>query len=233
MKKLINEPRTIIPACDIEIKKFEELIEVTSDIDKVGGYKIGFSLALKYGLPEVVRIAHMYTQKPLIYDHQKGATDIPDIGKNFAKVVSESGINAVILFPQAGPETLRAWIKASEKVGLHVIIGGHMTHDAYTVSEGGFISDEGVERIYKESAMLGVTDFVVPGNQPDIIRKIKKILEDERISPIFYAPGFIDQGGKMSDASIAAGPQWHAIVGRAIYNSPDMRKAAQKLSAYI
>jgi orotidine-5'-phosphate decarboxylase len=231
MKKLIFEPRTIIPACDVEIDKFEELIEVTTDIDKVGGYKIGFSLALKYGLPKVVESARKYTQKPLIYDHQKGATDIPDIGENFAKVVSESGINSVILFPQAGPVTLRAWVKASENAGLNVIVGGYMTHDAYTVSDGGFITVEGVERIYKEAAILGVTDFVVPGNQPEIIRKIKKILEDENISPIFYVPGFIAQSGKLSDASMAVGPHWHAIVGRAIYNSHNMRRAALNLLA--
>ena len=233
MRSLISLPRTIIPACDVELDKFEQLIEVTSDVEKIGAYKIGFSLALKYGLPKIVEIVRKYTMKPIIYDHQKAATDIPDTGSIFAKVVGDSGVDAIILFPQAGPVTLRAWFQAADKVGLHVIVGGRMTHDAYLVSEGGYITDEGAERIYDDAARLGVTDFVVPGNQPEFIRKIRGILGSTIREPIFYAPGFIAQKGQISEAAKAAGPRWHAIVGRAIYDNPDMRKAAVDLAASI
>ena len=45
-------------------------------------YKVGLSLALDCGLPKVVEIAREYTDKPIIYDHLKAGTDIPEVGKN-------------------------------------------------------------------------------------------------------------------------------------------------------
>jgi orotidine-5'-phosphate decarboxylase len=233
MRSLISLPRTIIPACDVELDKFEQLIEATADVEKIGAYKIGFSLALTYGLPKIVEIVRKYTTKPIIYDHQKAATDIPDTGSIFAKVVVDAGVNAIILFPQAGPVTLRAWFQSADKLGLHVIVGGRMTHDAYVASEGGYITDEGAERIYIDAARLGVTDFVVPGNQPEFIRHIRGVLGSTIKEPVFYAPGFIAQKGQISEAAKAAGPRWHAIVGRAIYDNPDIRRAAVDLAASI
>ena len=101
-----------------------------------------------------------------------------------------------------------------------------MTHPAYAVSEGGFITDEGALDIYRIAASIGVRDFVVPGNKPDVIRQVKETVESEGvINPRFYAPGFITQGGKISDAALAAGEYFHGIVGRGIYQSGDVRDA--------
>ncbi len=63
-----------------------------------------------HGLPAVIIAARKHTDKPIIYDHQKAGTDIPDTGRNFARVVKKAGVDTVIFFPQAGPETARAWI---------------------------------------------------------------------------------------------------------------------------
>jgi hypothetical protein len=41
--------------------------------------------------------------------------DIPETGELFAKVCKDAGVDAVILFPQAGPETEKAWIKDWKK----------------------------------------------------------------------------------------------------------------------
>jgi orotidine-5'-phosphate decarboxylase len=233
MKPLISLPRTIVPACDVDLSKFEELVDATADVDRIGAYKIGFSLGLAHGLKAVVKTARKYTNKPLIYDHQKAATDIPETGAIFAKIAAEAGISAVILFPQAGPVTLRAWFQAAEGAGLHVIVGGRMTHEGYVASEGGYLADGGPDRMYLDAARLGATEFVVPGNQPDFIRHIRETLVQTGIEPVFYAPGFVAQKGQISEAAKAAGPRWHAIVGRAIYDSPDMRHAAMTLAASI
>ena len=226
-QKIVGQERSVIPACDVEtIEHFEELIKQTGDIPGIGGYKIGFGLGLRYGLPKVVEIARKYTTKPLIYDHQKAATDIPDTGKDFAKLCASSGIDAVILFPQSGPETERAWIYHALDYGLKVIVGGRMTHPAYAVSEGGFITDEGALEMYRIAARVGISDFVVPGNKPDTISIVKSAVEEEGVIPRFYAPGFIAQGGKISEATKVAGNLFHGIVGRGIYLESDMRKAA-------
>ncbi|MBI4154766.1 orotidine 5'-phosphate decarboxylase [Candidatus Woesearchaeota archaeon] len=231
---IIERDRSVIPACDTSsLEKFEEVVKQTADIDKIGGYKIGFELGLSHGLPKLVETVKKHTNKTIIYDHQKAGTDIPDTGKNFAKVCKSAGVDAVIFFPQSGPETERAWIYHALDNGLEVIIGGRMTHPAYSVSEGGFITDEGALEMYRIAARSGINNFVVPGNKPDVIALIKKTVEGEGINPVFYAPGFVAQGGKIEDATKVAGNKWHAIVGRGILQAEDVRKAAIEHTSQI
>lgn len=226
---VIDQAKSIIPACDCDVEKYERLVKETADLPGVGGYKLGFVLGLSVGLPRAVEIARRYTTKPIIYDHQKAATDIPETGEAFARVCREAGVNAVILFPQAGPETERAWIDFARNEDLGVIVGGLMTHRKYVRSEGGYIADDAVVEMYERAAGLGVNNYVVPGNNPEMIRKIRAMLERERSHPVFYSPGFVAQGGVITDAAKAAGDRFHAIVGRAIYDAKDMRAAAEEL----
>lgn len=231
---IIGRDRSVIPACDVSsIEEFEDLVKSTADIEGIGGYKIGFELGLGYGLERIVGVARKYTDKLIIYDHQKAGTDIPDTGKNFAEVCRKSGVDAVIFFPQAGPETERAWIYHALDKGLKIIVGGRMTHPAYAVSEGGFITDEGALDMYRIAARAGINNFVVPGNKPDVIEQVRDVVEAEGIKPIFYAPGFIAQGGNISDAAKVAGDRFHGIVGRGIYQAADKRAAATEYVSKI
>lgn len=233
MNSIIKVERSIIPACDVDRKRYEEIIKETYDISQVGAYKIGASLALELGLPKVVEIARKYTTKPLIYDHQKASTDIPDTGKTFVDTVKQSGIDALIIFPLSGPATQTAWILSAKEVDLPLISGGHMTHERFLRSEGGYVDDGAVEKMYTNSASHGIRDYVVPGNKPDVIEKLRKLLLSHKIDPIFYAPGFISQGGSISEAAQAAGSRWHAIVGRALYEARDIHKAALNLIRHL
>jgi len=231
--KIIKRQRSIIPACDVPLEVYEEIVKGTADVDGIGAYKVGFFLGLNYGLPKVVEVTRKYTDKPIIYDHQKAGTDIPDMGKKFMDVCKKAGVDAVILFPQSGPETEKAWIESALEKGLGVIVGGLMTHPKYVRSEGGYLADEAVIEMYLNAAELGVTDFVVPGNRPDDIRRIRETLEERGISPTFYAPGFVAQGGEISDAARVAGNSWHAIVGRGIYKAKDKKQAALELTSKL
>lgn len=224
---IISQDRSIIPACDVGAEHYEALLKATADLPGVGAYKIGFALSLSIGLPRAVQLARRYTHKPLIYDHQKAGSDIPDTGRAFARICKEAGIDSVILFPHAGPETQRAWVDYARNENLHVIVGGLMTHAKFVQSEGGYIADDAVIKLYELAAALGVHDYVVPGNNPVAISKIRAMLERERVQPvIFYSPGLVAQGGALREAMAAAGERYHAIVGRGIYAAPDMRKAA-------
>ncbi|MDP2947817.1 MAG: orotidine 5'-phosphate decarboxylase / HUMPS family protein [Nanoarchaeota archaeon] len=227
-QKIIGRERSVIPACDVAtLEQFEELVKQTADVEGIGAYKIGFGLGLRYGLPKVVEIARKHTNKPLIYDHQKAATDIPETGRDFAELNKEAGIDAVILFPQAGPETERAWIYHALDKGLKVIVGGRMTHPAHVVSEGGFITDEGTLDMYRIGARAGLTNFVVPGNKPEVIKQVRELIEAEGVSnPVFHSPGFVAQGGKISDAAKYAGDRFHGIIGRGITQAKDPHAAA-------
>lgn len=227
MGPIINKDRSIIPACDVEsLERLRQLVEQTCYVEGIGAYKIGFELVIPYGLKETIQTIRDFTDLPIIYDHQKAGTDIPDTGIKFMKACK--GVDAVILFPQAGPVTEEVWIKAAYEVGINVIIGGEMTHKGYLESDNGFLSDGMPKRAYTIAAGLGVKDFVVPGNKPDRIREYKEMLEALSVKPIFYSPGLVSQGGSITDGAKAAGERWHAIIGRGLYEAKDMHKAAKE-----
>ncbi|MCH8329640.1 MAG: orotidine 5'-phosphate decarboxylase [Nanoarchaeota archaeon] len=226
--QIIKLNKSIIPSCDVsDLEKLKNLVKETCSVEGIGAYKIGLELCIPFGIRKVIDTIRKYTNLPIIYDHQKAATDIPDLGEKFAKAVK--GVNAVILFPFTGPETEKAWIKACKKAKLGIIVGGEMTHKAFLETEGGFISDKESLKIYEIAAKEKIKDYVVPGNKPEKIKLYKAFLEARGIKPIFYSPGLITQGGDIAEGAKAAGENWHAIIGRALYNAKDVNKAAKEL----
>ena len=225
---IIQLKKSIIPACDVDsLDKLEKLVKATCKVKGIGAYKIGFTLVLPFGLKAVIKTIRKHTGLPIIYDHQKAATDIPEIGEKFMKAIK--GVDYIILFPMAGPVTEEKWIKAAFKEKINVIVGGEMTHKAYLTKNGGFIDNYAPKKIFKLAVSLGVNDFVVPGNKPYMIEEYKRFLESFSIKPVFYSPGLIAQGGSLTEGAKAAGENWHAIVGRGIYEAKDMKKAAEEM----
>ncbi|MBI2137967.1 orotidine 5'-phosphate decarboxylase [Candidatus Woesearchaeota archaeon] len=220
--------RSIIPACDFpDLKVLEKLVKETCKVEGIGAYKIGFELVIRNGIKEVIKSIRKFTSLPIIYDHQKAATDIPEMGDRFMKAVR--GVDYVILFPLAGPITEEKWIRAAFKEKLGVIVGGEMTHHGFLQRSGGFIENMAPKKIYKIAANLGVNDFVVPGNKPFMIAEYRRFLESFGLRATFYSPGFIEQGGKLSESGKIAGDRFHAIVGRALYTSKNFNKAAKEM----
>jgi orotidine-5'-phosphate decarboxylase len=239
MQKLIKQQKSVIPACDVaDLNKLEELAEATADVPGISALKVGLELVIPFGLARVVRMIRKHSQLPIIYDHQKGGTDIPDLGLKFARAVKRSGADAVILFPFGGAATAEEWIDVCQREELVVLVGGHMTQPRFLESEGGFIADSGPEAIYRLAAERGVTDFVVPGNKTDFVLRYRQFLEGILGAGNFtlYAPGFISQGGDISETGKVAGDNWHAIVGSAIYKKEgveEMRQAAEEVTSQI
>jgi orotidine-5'-phosphate decarboxylase len=232
--RIIKYDRSIIPACDVKtLEGLKRIVKGTCDVDKIGGYKIGLVLALSHGLPKVVKTIREFTDLPIIYDHQKAGTDIPALGQKFAEACKSAGVSAVILFPQSGPATEEEWIKACNDTGLGVLVGGEMTHPKFKRSEGGFINDDALDEIYLNAVELDVTNFVVPGNRIDRITHYRSILETKVNNLTFFAPGFVAQGGEITEAAKTAGKSWHAIVGRGIYKAEDVKKAAEEMTSKL
>ena len=224
----IKLKRSIIPACDVSsLKLLDKLVKETCKVKGIGAYKIGLELVIPFGIKEVIKTIRKRTDLPIIYDHQKAATDIPEMGEKFMKAVK--GVDSVILFPMAGPVTEEKWIKAAFKEKLHVIVGGDMTHKGYLERAGGFIHNMAPKQMFKIAANLGIRDFVVPGNRPFIINEYRRFLDSFGIKPIFYSPGLIAQGGSLSEGAKAAGENGQAIVGRALYRAKNIKKAAQQM----
>jgi orotidine-5'-phosphate decarboxylase len=254
MGNIIRLDRSVIPACDFDLKTFRQVLQATGDLDKVGGYKIGPALTGRPGYDKVVEIAKEHTDKPLIFDPQKWATDIPDTAMKLMEPVKQSGIDTIILFPQSGPITQHKWIKAAQELELGVIVGGEMTHPRYLGNDlgnpkgedydkifhelgiggklQGYIRESAPDDIYELAARMGVTNFVVPGNKPDRIEHYRKLIEDivGEGNASFFAPGFVAQGGNLNEGAKAAGESFHGIVGRGIYKAENMRAAALELT---
>jgi len=232
MSKIIAIDKSIIPACDVpDLETLSKLVEGTASVEGIGAYKIGLQLVLPFGMQKVVETIRAKSDLPIIYDHQKAATDIPALGKKFASACK--GVDAVILFPQAGPVTEKEWIAAVKDAGFGVIVGGEMTHEGYLETDGGFINAKAPEKIYEIAAENGVSDFVVPGNKPDRIKHYKEFLEGKGVEPVFYSPGLVAQGGEITESAMAAGERWHAIVGRGLYQAEDITAAAKELTAKL
>lgn len=224
LKNIIPVDRSVIVAADVPtLDDLSMLVEAIEGVPGIGGIKLGFMLAFQ-DLRVAVDIVRerMGPVFPVIYDHQKAGTDIPETGSGFAKVVKKSGVDAAILFPFAGPETQEAWTKACIDEDLPFITGGIMTHKRFLVSEGGYIADKSVEEIYRNACELSGNHFVVPGTKLSWVMLIRSWLVDElgEDNFVLYSPGLITQGGNISECGHAAGKKWHAIVGSAIYKNP-------------
>jgi len=240
-QRIVGAKKSIFVAADVESKKdWGTLRRATSDIGGISGFKFGFTLGLR-GLEKMAESAKDSRQSGevvCIYDHQKAGNDIPDMGAPYARTLASCGIDAGIIFPFAGPATQENWTLALQDAGLQVIVGGVMTHEKFLVSEGGYISDDAPERIYRKAAKMGVRHFVVPGNKLNWVKKIRVWLNEELGAGnyVLMAPGFITQGGDISECGQVAGDEWHAIVGSGIYGRPintqrRMREAALALSS--
>lgn len=240
MSTLIAQQRSVIPACDVPtLEKLRELVEATRNLPGIGAYKVGLELVIPFGAQQVVR--EIRAQSPnagIIYDHQKGGTDIPGLGPKFASALAGAGVDAAILFPFGGAATERRWIEACQKAGLTVLVGAEMTQEEFFETEGGFIAQSAPGKIFEIASRMGVTDFVVPGNKAPRVAHYQKLLATLVGGNGFtlYAPGFISQGGDITETGLAAGANWHAIVGSALYEQQGVeaiRAAALRLTQQI
>jgi len=235
--RIIQAEKSVIVAADVSsFEELKHLVKAVKGIPEIGGFKIGFRMAFKdIGLAVNIVRVNYGSDVPIIYDHQKAGNDIPDMGRGFAEDLKVAGVTAAILFPFTGPITQEVWTSACFNAGLQVLTGGMMTHPRFLVSEGGYIDSHAPEKIFKLACRLGVKHFVVPGNKLTWVRFLRRVLVRElgEGNFVLYAPGFITQKGDISECGQAAGDEWHAIVGSAIYKAKKMRKAAIAVTQQI
>lgn len=220
----------VMVACDVDsIDVFKKIITETCSIEGIVGYKIGFSLALKYGLASLTSVVKEKSDLPVIYDHQKAGTDIPQMGEKFAETCFNGGVKGVILFPQAGPRTEKAFIEGVFIKGMIPLVGGEMTHPGYLVGDQGYIRDDAPIDIYTLAADMKVKYYIIPGNKPQITQKYHDLLSGLGVEAKYCMPGIGRQGGdiKSSFASLS-GSSAYAIIGSGIYRQANMGEAAKQ-----
>jgi len=228
---LFDTDHGVIVACDVStLGDFVELVERTNHIEGIVGYKVGAMLGLTYGLPTLVKTVKEHCSLPVVYDHQKAGTDIPFMATNFARVCNAAGISSFIIFPQAGPQSEKAFISAVIDADMVPMIGGEMTHPAYLERENGFICNDAPLEMYRIGAEHDVEYFIVPGNREKSLHHYHAFLSDMMGKPRFCMPGIGRQGGSITTAFNALkGASAYAIVGSTIYKSDKIEEAASRL----
>jgi orotidine-5'-phosphate decarboxylase len=196
----------IIIALDIPISEAGALVQKLKPVeDKIAGYKVSSLNAMENGLKATVAELRQFTEKPIIYDHQKGGTDIPNIVEKQVKLASECGINSFIAVPLgAGSETLTAFVNACKETHLLPIVLLSMTHDG----ADDYLKEETADLIFEKAKELGVKYFVAPGNKPQKILELKAKMD--------------------ADMCVQAGTDY-PIVGRGVYEAEDPVKAVEEL----
>ena len=227
--------QAIVLAADVEsLDAVRHLAALAAEVaPAVAALKIGALLAMRYGLIATVRSVADVSDIPIIYDHQKAATDIPPMGRPFARACREAGVHAVIFFPLAGPRTLEGFVEGAREEGLVPIVGLAMSHPAYLNREGGYITDTAPAAICEAAIAQGIRDFVLPGTKLDITRSFAQG-QLAGMEARLFMPGVGSQGGTIRDAVAAAEP--HAafpIVGSAIYAAADQRAALKSFVGQV
>ena len=221
----------IICATDLDdLETIARLVEAIDPVPHLVGYKFGSLLALRFGLSSIVKVFRGLTSKWLIYDHQKAGLDIPSMAPEFAAVCRDAGMDALILFPVAGPGSVEAFVAATLQAGLLPIVGGALPLPDYLVSGGGFVAEDALPRILDRAYALGARDFIIPATDPLAI-KVQAAKFAGGGDCRLFMPGIGPLGGDIARAFEAARPlDSFAIIGRAIYAAGDPAAAASRLA---
>lgn len=162
----------VILAADIlDLNRLRTLIKLP-----ISGVKLGFATGLTYGLPNMVElIQEINPALNIVYDHQKGCTDIPKMMELFVEVIRIAGINEAILFPLSGLKTLEQALKYCEEYNVKPWIGLSMSHEGFNKEEGGWINEEDFFNStfdFVNAEFPEFNNFVIPSNRRGLLDRI-------------------------------------------------------------
>jgi orotidine-5'-phosphate decarboxylase len=230
---MTSEPtHGVIPALDVSgLDDVLRLVEATTGIDGVVGYKVSQATVLEIGLVDAVKTLRTVTAHPLYYDHQKAGLDVPSNGPAFAAAVAAAGVDGMIVFPIAGPSAVRRFVRGALDHGVRPIVGASLPLPDFTISGGGWVADDVLPQVAELALAEGARDVIVPAHDPEQIAAVTAALSDRTPDLTFFLPGIGALGGAIPEAFRAVrGPRAHAIVGRAIYADPDPTEATRRLA---
>ena len=152
-------------------KLINNIISFTKDFPFIVGYKINTESIILCGLESIVQLIKEKTSLPLIYDHKGYGTDNLEIsGEGMIEKIKKVGVDAIVILPLAGSETLKRIIKICDKFGLLAIIRGDLPDKGYFSDEGGYIGSDSQQKIYIDAASLGASYFLMSCNRLERIK---------------------------------------------------------------
>ena len=192
------------------------LIEDVRDVIDV--VKIGSPLVYRHGFGLIERITSRF-DVPVFADLK--VADVPHTNVKIVEEAASHGASAVMVHGIVGPDGLADCIEAGGDT-CGIIVQLELTNPGGTLFTQPIAEDMAVL-----AAELGAFGTQAPGNRPDRIRAIRKILGPE---PTIVCCGVGHQGGRFQAVREAGGS--YAIVGRSIYQAADPREAALAILRY-
>ncbi len=209
----LRKDKGIIVAFDMEDADFA--LDLAAELSGAEGnfaIKVGRPLEMHAGI-RILAMLKDASGLPVIYDGK--IADIPYISERIASNAYDAGADAVIVHGFVGSDVVRA-VQHLGKGDVIAVI--EMTHPG---------SDEFIqpasERIAAMVHRLGVDGVVLPATKLERVRHLAQIVKGAYI----IAPGIKAQGASPGDA-IANGADYE-VVGRAIYNAREPKRAAEMI----
>lgn len=183
--------------------------------DKVDVIKVNIPLILRESPAVITRLRNRFGL-PVFADVK--IADVPHTCREIVKIMRDAAASAVMVHGIVGPDALAECMDAAAGA-LGLIVQLELTNP------GGLIFTQPIANdMARAASLLDVYGYQSPGNRPERIRAIRDIVGPE---PVIVCCGIGVQGGVYGDAIDAGGT--YAIVGRAIYNSPNPLKAVQEI----
>lgn len=215
----------IIVSLDMPLQKASKLVRGLEGVeDKIAAYKVSSLQAMEAGLRATAAELRLSTKIPLIYDHQKGCTDVPEIVEQQVKFAAEAGVDSFIGVPHgAGRKSLESFVAACKKFNVLPIVLTEMTHpesDSYLHMDYSW-------KIFQDAIKLGVRHIVAPANKPERLKLIREWIKQSGKEIYVTSPGIGQQGGSAREA-VQAGTDY-PIIGRQIYQSENPAKEIERI----
>jgi len=226
----LKAPPGLVPALDMPLGRALLYLDRLKGLkDAVTGVKYGSDIADRYGnLTAFALFEDIGLEFPIIYDRQKGGSDIPDQVRKQVREAARLGVVAYIgqtlgsgANPSATEEkvfgTTEAMIDQCKKGGLEPVLVLEMTQPGATH----FLREGASEDLARYAKDRGVRYFVAPATRPERIEVYRKIIGDECeiISP-GIGPQKTGDPVKDAESAVRAGAD-HLVIGRALIDAED------------
>jgi hypothetical protein len=222
--RILSSDRSIAFDCCFPYGDFPKFLEKTRGIAQIDANKID-AISGGVGWENWIRLSREETpERKIIYDGQKLGRDVKHIIPGLVEEFKRVGFDAIIVYPKSD-EILGIYAEETRRRNLGIIVGGKMTNEKN--------NDEESYLFYLNAIRMGVTNFGIPASGRSDYRFVENLMEiinktGKHTEFDWYPIGIGPQGGTIEEVveTLGENARFHVIMGRTIYDAPNVRQAA-------
>jgi len=197
----------------LDVKGREKAIAVAEACaGEIDAIKIGYPLVLSTGLGIVKDLAKFGT--PILADFK--VADIPNTNSLICEEVFSAGCSGIITHAFCGEDSLAAVVDSAHAHGGEAFVVCEMSHPGALA----FLSGDNAEKMAGMAKSAGADGIIAPATRPERTARLRSIIGS---GMKICSPGVGAQGAQPEDVKKFVDG---IIVGRAIYEAADPKKAA-------